>query len=254
MTTVNPLERPCVATPVDPVDLAIALMHAWRRRRGEYPTRRTLCVLLSQSALETRRWLSMWGNNLGNVKSTMRVEPFYFKDCTELLRPADAKAHLVAPVIGRDGKPSVRFVRKNKEGQVSASGVSLETWTLSFHAPHPACAFRWFETLDEGVEFYLTFLEKKYAPAWEHVIAGDPAAFVKALKARGYFTADLEEYMTAVVSIFTEFLRLPFVLPSEESQAIARDDVDLAAIEASVAATLQGLSWSLLAEDGRTHV
>ena len=239
---------PVVATPISAVDIAVEIMHAWREILGVYPTRSALALLLAQSALETWRWRSMWNWNLGNVKASGTVDPFYFKACTEVLSAAAAAKHLENPATGEDGRPSVALVRKNHEGEVNEKGVSIETWTLEFRPPHKACAFRSFKTVEEGADFYLRFLRRKYLPAWEYIEAGDARGFVRKLKELFYFTANLEEYAAAVESIHREYMKLDFVLPSEENSAPRTDTIDRAAIDASVAACLQALSWRLIEE------
>lgn len=51
-------------------------------------------------------------------------------------------------------------------------------------------AFRAFASLEEGATDYLALLKKRFVSAWPAVLAGDPAAFVHALKLAHYFTAD----------------------------------------------------------------
>lgn len=234
--------EPTVGTPTTAVDLAVELMHAWHAAWGVWPTRASLLVLLAQSRLETGAWKACWNWNFGNVKAVGTGHPYYFKACTEVLRPASARAHLVAPVIGTDGAPSVRLVR------VIDAGLPTERWVVEFRPPHPACAFRSFSTIAQGAAFYLDFLARKYATAWAHVVAGDAGAFVEALKRAGYFTADLDEYKRAVLSIVREYAQLPFVLPGEEVPA-QRAHVDAAAVESAVASSLAALSWQTIAID-----
>jgi flagellum-specific peptidoglycan hydrolase FlgJ len=76
-----------------------------------------------------------------------------------------------------------------------------------YEPPHPACRFRAFHTLIEGAADHLAFLRgmRRYAGAWEQVLAGDPRAFVRALKLAGYFTAAERPYEGAVVAIFARY-------------------------------------------------
>jgi hypothetical protein len=79
-----------------------------------------------------------------------------------------------------------------------------------FDPPHPQTNFRAFMDLDAGVIDYLRFLSQRarYQAAWAAAASGDPTAFVHALKASGYFTADETPYRRAVVSLFNEYLRM----------------------------------------------
>jgi flagellum-specific peptidoglycan hydrolase FlgJ len=128
---------------------------------------------MAQSALETGRWKHCHCWNLGNVKSSFGDgRDFTFFRCNEVL----------------SGK------------------------TVWFDPPHPYTRFRAFRTLAEGAVDHLAFLRglTRYKIAWQWVMAGDPHAFVQALKAAGYFTADEAPYERSVASLFNEFSHLPF--------------------------------------------
>lgn len=163
-----------VRTVVDPEALAVELTAAWRALRDETPQRGSILVLMAHSALETGRWKSCHCWNLGNVKSKLDDgRDFTFFRCNEVIN-----------------------------GKV--------VW---FDPPHPFTRFRAFRTLREGALDHLAFLMgmKRYAEAWPFVLNPDPDAFVHALKAGGYFTADPGPYAHAVASIYREYsARLPF--------------------------------------------
>jgi hypothetical protein len=74
----------------------------------------------------------------------------------------------------------------------------------------PGRLFRSYDSLEDGFESHLAFLKKRYAPAWENVVDGDPRAFVRELKARGYFTADEEAYANLLVPHFNNYMRGPY--------------------------------------------
>lgn len=79
------------------------------------------------------------------------------------------------------------------------------------------CMFRSYPDMTSGVRDYLSFLaspNSRYASAWPYVLAGDPAGFVSALKAKGYFSGSLADYTSGVQSYFTRFRSL---LPSEKA-------------------------------------
>ncbi len=73
---------------------------------------------------------------------------------------------------------------------------------------------------------------QRYAEAWEQILRGDPAAFSKALKAHGYYTANEVQYTAAVVSLFREFLA---VIRSYEPPVIgpSTDDLHVLAVDAA---------------------
>jgi hypothetical protein len=163
-----PCELADMRTAVDPDELGRALVVAWRALVGSAPSRESILVLLAHSALETGHWKGCHNWNLGNVKS----------------RAGDGRCWT--------------FFRCNE-----VIGGKL-VW---FSPPHPQTRFRAFQSLQEGAADHLAFLRgmKRYAGAWEQVIAGDPRAFARALKAAGYFTAAERPYEDAVFAIFARY-------------------------------------------------
>ncbi len=162
----TPEELPDVLTHVGPEELATALVIAWRALFGVAPARKSILVLLAQSALETGRWKSCHAWNLGNFKS----------------RPGDGR--------------SWTFYRCNEilNGKIE--------W---FNPPHPQCRFRAFQSLQEGAVDYLGSMRRNFASAWPAVLSGDPRAFVCSLKAANYFTADEGPYEHSATSIFQQY-------------------------------------------------
>jgi hypothetical protein len=165
-------------TPVSPAEVLGALGRAWSKTFGQEADRKSLLVLLSQWALETGRGKSMHCYNLGNVKSTGQSGDWCFFRCNEILN-----------------------------GKVE--------W---FDPDHPQTRFRAFATLDDGALDYLTTLHQRFEKSWPSVLAGDPAAFVHALRLQNYFTANEATYTKTAVSLFDEFSR---TLPSATGTATA---------------------------------
>lgn len=168
-------------TPISPGALYTALQDVWSAVVGGSPTRAALLVLLAQVAEETG-WRSCHAWNLGNVKH-----------------------------VPGDGHDYVQF-------RCNEIINGKEVW---FDPPHPATSFRWFATLEDGCVDYLGILHKHFAPAWPAVLAGDPTAFVHALKVAGYFTADEALYRASVVALDAQLAR---EIPDEPPLAdVARD-------------------------------
>ncbi len=61
--------------------------------------------------------------------------------------------------------------------------------------------WRAFDSLEAGVGDYVSLLERRFPQAVDAAKRGDVRGFVESLKKSGYFTADLERYYKAVVSI-----------------------------------------------------
>ena len=155
-------------TPLTEVEAACALRTAYKNVIGSYPSIDSLAILWAQTALECARWKSIHCYNFGNCKKLSGVKYTSFK-CSEVL----------------DGK---------------------NQW---FYPYHPQTFFAAWDTVDAGATAYVEFLtkRKRYQPAWQEVIAGNPVRYCASLKQSGYFTADLAQYTRGVVSLTEEFKR-----------------------------------------------
>jgi hypothetical protein len=69
--------------------------------------------------------------------------------------------------------------------------------------------------------------EKRYASSWGAIERGDPTAFATQLKAKGYYTAPLEDYARGLRSMLAEFVR-------SGAYEGALDDLDSAAMADTV--------------------
>lgn len=159
---------PLTKTTFTTKDFARALLAAWPEA-----TKAAAGVVWAQYALETGRGAACWNNNIGNVKCT----------------PSQAFA----------GVPY--FMLPNTWEIIGGKKIT-------FQPPHAATWFRAFATLAEGMAHHLAFLKnKRYAPAWPAVEAGDPDAFARKLKAQGYYTAPVEQYAAGLRAYHVEWMR-----------------------------------------------
>lgn len=195
------VELPARRTPASAQEVYSALGRVWRARFGEEPKKESLCVLLSQWALETGRGKSMWNYNLGNIKGKPgggdgRCWTFFA--CNEILPVAHANAAVAKAGLRETG---------TGEKDVAITSTKNGMAVVWFYPNHVACCFRAYRTLDEGAGDYLALLHRRFASAWPAVLAGDPEQFAKLLKAARYYTADENEYARGLRSIFLEYLR-----------------------------------------------
>lgn len=66
--------------------------------------------------------------------------------------------------------------------------------------------YRSYPTLVDGVKDYLRLLSSKhYSNAWQHIKNPDPAAFSKALKQSGYYTANEAPYTKTLTQLYSQF-------------------------------------------------
>lgn len=61
--------------------------------------------------------------------------------------------------------------------------------------------FRAYQTAEEGATDYVRLLSSRFPEATEAARRGDPEAFVRGLKSRGYFTGDAGAYTRSVVAL-----------------------------------------------------
>ena len=68
--------------------------------------------------------------------------------------------------------------------------------------------FQGFKSSEDGVAHHLKFLTMKsnYAKAWGEAHAGNPENYIIELKKGGYFTANLDRYMTTFLSVYSRIL------------------------------------------------
>lgn len=214
---------PPVRTPATTGDVFAALAAA-----APELDRASLLVLLAQSALETGWWRSCWLHNLGNSKHLEGKTPgsWTYFTCDELLTPAHARELLAGARPRTDGRPGLDVELDPKP---RADGLAR----VLFHPSHRGCRFRAFDSLDEGATAYLASLRTRYASAWPAVLAGDAAAFSRALKAGRYYTAPEQGYTASLLQLVAQVERqIPTpAAPAPRPPATHRDDVVVLAID-----------------------
>lgn len=163
-----------VRTVPSPRDYARAFIRAWRRLYPTYPTQEQCGVLYAQWMVETGG-KHCWNWNIGNVKVT--------------------QAQVDAGVSWIDLPGTWEII--NGQRVVLTPG-------------DPGRRFRAFATLDEAMCEHLSFLRnKRYAPSWPFVEAGDPDGFARALKKQGYYTASADDYARIMVNAHRLWMRSP---------------------------------------------
>jgi len=206
-----PIEIADRLTPVTTQKFIETLYMAWVELLGEVPKLESLLVLAAKSALETGRWRYMHNYNIGNAKCVEGDGHDYsYFACNEILPVSTAKVYA-------EKTPDTAKITKIIPAKKAGGMDYAEIW---FYPKHPGCKFRAYDVrdengaVDEDASFlkamidYLRLLRTNYMSCWEFVLNGDPDGFVRAIKARGYFTAPLDSYLHSVISIFNEFSKL----------------------------------------------
>lgn len=203
-------------TPVTPEDLGRALALAWLKLWDQMPGRRSIDLLLGQSAHETARWRSCMNWNLGNAKATARWDGDYCeRPCNELLGKA-----LAEDAVSRAGK------RPDGTPDAVVTGSVATEMIVWFYPPNPASRFRAFDTLEAGALDYLSLLADRFSGAWGDVVAGEPTRFAQSLRALKYYTAPVETYAAALRSLAREYSHLDIDLtepPADITGRLAAD-------------------------------
>lgn len=164
---------PTVQTKYTLNQLITGLVEGWYKKFGVIPEKKQIAVLYAQNALETGGTVSMWNNNIGNVKYV----PTKGDETWEYMMLANVWEMI-------NGKKVI------------------------FQPPHQATWFRSFPTLGDGVAHHMDFLRNyRYKKAWTAVEAGDPASFAHLLKVAGYYTASEADYIKLMNVYYNKFMK-----------------------------------------------
>jgi hypothetical protein len=155
-----------------------------------------LFVLVAHSALECGFWVDeLWNFGLGNVKASESwTGQYVYRKCGENIAYADAVG-LVA-----DNPGVVTISRRYTESGVDKAAILIappdplpEDWEARDIADW--CRFRAYDSLTSAVEPHLRLLQYGYPEAWAAASKGDAEGYARSLKARKYFSAELEHYL-----------------------------------------------------------
>lgn len=179
--------KECVKTPLSIEKLRGPLTEAWAKKFGSEPEPESISLLLAHIGLETG-WKSCCNWNLGNVKAIVNgTVDWTFFTTWELVPVKVANAMQAA-------RPDV----------VAILPVNAVHAKVVLKPDHPGCAFRSFDTVEDGIRVYLDTLFRRFTKCWPAVLDGDPERFAALLKSQGYYTAPLVEYQRGMVSRFDE--------------------------------------------------
>lgn len=193
-----------VKTPATPLDVSRAYFVALRSLTGKEPTAKAVAVLHAHCALETGNMASCWNHNVGNIKAGEKYEGFY--TCIRL-------NELLNGV----------YVWFSPEGREEPKGNVVKTHDVP--PGHPQTRMRAYASLARGIEDKIRFLS---APHWkaafDFALRGDPNGYVRAIRALGYFTAQLDPYERAVVSLTYKYLPVAEGVVATPTEPIESDE------------------------------
>lgn len=226
-------------TPATFGEAAFSMRASLRSKLGAEPGREALALALAKCALETGRWQSMHCWNLGNIKAGEKYEGRYC--CFALNEVLNGKVVWFSP-----------------RGRLDRKGGTVIAEPYEDPPGHPQTRMRAYRSLDEGTDAYVEFVAGgRYASAWQRLLAGDAAGYATELRAKGYYTAPLADYLRGVVSLQREFITklerlekddtpLPTIPPTAAIDAVA--DLRAAATRAMSASDVVGLPGRNLRE------
>ena len=166
------LQVPTVRTSFSVPDFITSLIKTWYGIYNSVPTKAQIGVIYSQWGIETGLGTYTWCFNIGNIKA------------------ADIP------------NQTVKYCALNGVYEI-VNGQRVEIPSTS-----PAAWFRAFDTLDDGVAFYVSFLRNaRYKTSWSAIEQGDPILFAHLLKVAGYYTADESIYANGLKYYFNQFMQ-----------------------------------------------
>ena len=186
MNDTNPEELTDTYTRLTLEEARDSTLKAFETYCGGFPQWECVLVLMAHTAHEVGRWKAMHAWNCGNIKSFEndgRCWTYFGSGCDEII----------------DGKRVI------------------------FHGRVPANRFRAYRTAESGFCDYIELLVTRYPEAWREACVGNPEGFVRFLKMRGYFTADLNTYIASVKSLYAEFNR---TVPKVEKPVFSEGEVE----------------------------
>ena len=150
---------PAQRVSVSKEDFLNAIIAVWPKLLPEIElTEQGLNILYAHVALETGNLSSVMNYNLGNAKATPKAS-------------------------------------NNNKWTGYPCGENLNGKSYKFTAKHPICYFLAFDTLEDGVAFYLRMMGNNFRSALIEAANGDVEAFNTELKESGYYTANSNLYL-----------------------------------------------------------
>jgi len=140
-----------VRTPATAQQVFSAIQNEWASTVGGTPTQSALIIMVTQSALETNSWQSMWNWNIGNLAGTGSAYYVMLKAYTGVTRPYRAYASL------NDGTSAYLSLMASR---YSAAVQSAMTGDLDGFASNLKAQGYY----EEAESSYLSALESRYAP------------------------------------------------------------------------------------------
>lgn len=151
-----------------------------------------LCVLVAHWALETGSGTRMCAWNIGGAKATVGgAHDWTFLTTHEV--EAGVSVKYSAPPL--DMQPNI-----------TAESLRAVADKALVRRIRTTC-FRAYESFDVAVADHVALIRKRFAPAWPHVVAGNPQMYGLTLGALRYYTAPRDQYAAALAAHHARFLR-----------------------------------------------
>jgi hypothetical protein len=226
-------------TPMTFEQAALAMKAGLRAELGRDPSLEVLALALAKCALETGRFRAIWNWNFGNIKAGPKYPGMF--TCIELNE-----------VLREKGRDVVVWF--SPEGKLDKKGGKVVAERSAVPPGHPQTRMRAHANEFDGAMRYAEFMHRDAAgnvrPMWKALLLGEPVAFVRAMKAAGYFTAPEAAYAKAVGSLFKEFrLKLEGKAP-ELAPDLPEDDKEWRSLRAVTCALQAEYARGLVEKPG----
>ena len=155
----------------------------------------SLLVLVSHVCLESGDGAVVRAWNISGIKSKpdSAHDRTYFTT-SEMLSQSAAAAQVAKAKPRTDGLPGLDCEIVGEV--VNPGGPQLPSMRkVRFHPSNPVACFRACASLDVATSEHAEFIRDRYQEAWAHVLAPDADAYARALKARGYYSAHVDDYV-----------------------------------------------------------
>jgi len=160
-------------TPLPKEALVEAILFAWYDLWKEIPQKQSVGIFYSQTMIETGG-KSLYGNNISNVKVPNKIS-----------EDKEVLYHML---------PNTWEILNGKK--VIFQPPDRQTWFLSFR------------TLKDGIQHHLNFVKSgRYSNAWAAVKSGNVKEYATQLKARGYYTAPLADYIKGMNLFYSPYMK-----------------------------------------------
>lgn len=181
---------PTSRTVVSPAEIVPAFAQSFFDFNGFAPEAIDCAIIVGKLVMECGWWnaldrkQSCWCWNVGNIRGRAPSGDFcLLRGAHEFARP--------------DRVPKGATIIPTPAGHVTPAGM------VAYLPPPETQEFRAYASIEEACDDYVEVLSRRFQRSWRQFVGEgtDPALFVDAMKADGYFTGDVTNYRNVAVAV-----------------------------------------------------